>query len=62
MPPKKEPAIILGATTFISFQFTAPLAWWEKVEDKELNTITPRELPRTICDKICSGNSRKENM
>ena len=49
---------MLGATTFINFQFTAPLALWEKVEDRELKTITPNELPKTICDRIYSEKPR----
>ena len=32
----------------------------EKVEESELKTITPKELPKTICDRICSGNPRYE--
>ena len=51
---------MLGATSFIRFQLTAPLILCEKVEESELKTITPKELPKTICDRICSGNPRYE--
>ena len=37
---------MLGATSFIKFQLTAPLMLCEKVEESELKTITPKELPK----------------
>ena len=58
IPPSADPNTILGATNFMRPQSTAPLKLCEKVEDNELKTITPSELPRTICDRIWSGNCR----
>ena len=60
IPPSPDPIMMLGATTFINSQFTAPLELWEKVDDKELKTITPKELPNTMCDKIWSAKPKKE--
>ena len=53
---------MLGATSFIRFQLTAPLILCEKVEESELKTITPKELPKTLCYRICSGTPRYEKM
>ena len=47
-PPKADPTQILGATILINFQLTTPLLLCEKVEEIELKTITPSELPSTM--------------
>ena len=58
IPPKADPITMLGATTLINFQSTASFVLWKKVEEIELNTITPNELPSTMCDKIWSAKPR----
>jgi hypothetical protein len=60
-PPRADPITILGATTLIKPQSTASFILCENVEEIELKTITPNELPKTICDRISSAKPRYEN-
>ena len=62
IPPKADPTIMLGATTLINLQSTASFILWEKVDEIELKTITPKELPKTMCDKIESSKPRYEKI